>query len=345
MKDTKTSIVLGLAALLALGACACEAADSASEDQGGDADSDGDSDSDSDGDSDGDSDSDSDSDSDNTGCAEIDILFVIDDSGSMECEQLMLAEAFPAFIEVLEQYNNSNADQVAYRVGVTTTGRDVSCWEMDPYGDTDTYWNEGVNGELMQTASSLKWLDGPGDVDQLSEQFSELADVGTGGADPEMPLDSMRLAIEKVAAGEPNDGFLREDALFVLVIITDEDDYSLSVDSYECGSENFPWESIVPLVDYQTFLDERFGGPDRYVVAVIAGAELCTETDWASSCEEGDEYLGALHAQRLETFIEENIEGGGGNGLFADICTTDPAGALSDALDLVTVACDEYPVE
>jgi hypothetical protein len=160
-----------------------------------------------------------------------------------------------------------------------------------------------------------------------------------------MALDSMRLAIEKDAPGEPNDGFLREDALFVLVIITDEDDYSLSVDSYECGGENFPWDDLVPLGDYQAFLDERFGGPDRYVVAVIAGAEVCTETDWASSCEEGDEYLGALHAARLETFVAANVRDAGGNGLFADICTTDLAAALDDALDLVTVACDEYPIE
>ena len=54
------------------------------------------------------------------GCAKIDILFVVDDSGSMAQEQANLTTNFPQFISVIEQ---SGLD---YRVAVTTTGVDYT---------------------------------------------------------------------------------------------------------------------------------------------------------------------------------------------------------------------------
>jgi hypothetical protein len=287
-------------------------------------------------------DTDTGSEVDNTGCQLVDILFVIDDSWSMQCEQLMLAEGFPEFIEVLEQYNNDNADQIAYRVGVTTSGRDISCWEETDAG-VETDQDDGVNGELMTTGGE-RWIDGPGDIGELSDAFADLADVGVWGADPEMPLDSLRMAIEKTAPGLVNEGFLRDHSLFVAVIITDEDDYSLTVDTFEC--DEFPWDLRVPLVEYSDFLDEWFGGPERYVVVVIAGAWTCTETTWASVCEEGDMYLGAYHAERLEEFVKLYVgDGYDEYGHFADICTTDLPTGLAQGLSKLTIACDEYVIE
>ena len=55
-------------------------------------------------------------------CSKMDILFVIDDSGSMGEEQGNLAQNFPLFIEALNNFNDGSLD---YRVAVTTTGRDV----------------------------------------------------------------------------------------------------------------------------------------------------------------------------------------------------------------------------
>src|SRR5688500_7280074 len=51
------------------------------------------------------------------GCSKMDLLFVIDNSGSMGQEQANLIANFPMFIQVLDQ---SGLD---YRVAVTTTGR------------------------------------------------------------------------------------------------------------------------------------------------------------------------------------------------------------------------------
>ena len=61
-------------------------------------------DTDTDSDMDSDDDSDSDSSQDGAGCSKMDILFVIDDSGSMTEEQDNLILNFPRFIEVLEEF-------------------------------------------------------------------------------------------------------------------------------------------------------------------------------------------------------------------------------------------------
>src|SRR5262245_11439832 len=62
------------------------------------------------------------------GCQAIDVLFVIDNSGSMGQEQTNLIANFPAFISVLDQ---SGLD---YRVAVTTTSRDYSYTMTAPIG-------------------------------------------------------------------------------------------------------------------------------------------------------------------------------------------------------------------
>ena len=49
------------------------------------------------------------------GCSGIDVLFVIDNSGSMQQEQDNLVANFPQFVSVLE------ASGLDYRIGVTTT--------------------------------------------------------------------------------------------------------------------------------------------------------------------------------------------------------------------------------
>ncbi len=61
----------------------------------------------------------------------VDILFVIDDSGSMGEEQAALAANFSAFVEVLED-PDVDAD---YRIGITTTDNGhPGCWESTPEG-------------------------------------------------------------------------------------------------------------------------------------------------------------------------------------------------------------------
>src|SRR5690349_19893924 len=61
-------------------------------------------------------------------CSQMDLLFVIDNSGSMGQEQTNLIANFATFIDVLDQ---SGLD---YRVAVTTTARNYSYNVVTPFG-------------------------------------------------------------------------------------------------------------------------------------------------------------------------------------------------------------------
>ncbi|MCP4675058.1 MAG: hypothetical protein GY854_06055 [Deltaproteobacteria bacterium] len=315
----------------------------------GDADADSDTDTDADGGSDGDVDGDADGDADNgkKGCSAMDILFVIDDSGSMDCEQSKLGAAFPGFIDVLEQYNNINADQIDYRVGVTTTGRSVR-YKIKVPGFPEIPMNEpGRDGRLVDVPGETSpWIDGPDPNKNLGSVFQQMASVGTSGPSYEMPLASLRLALEKVAPGEPNEGFLREEALFVVVIITDEDDCSrpdgdndFSMFSDDCMAAPLK-HNLVDLGEFQQILESRFG-EGGYVVVTIAGASDCEVS--GTMCSANDNYGGAMLADRLIDFTENYIgTEEGRNGVFADLCTIELPTALEQALDKMEVVCDEY---
>ncbi|MCA9583141.1 MAG: hypothetical protein KC416_15185, partial [Myxococcales bacterium] len=54
-------------------------------------------------------------------CEKMDILFVIDDSLSMDLEQENLVDNFPKFVAVLDDFVTDNGKSLDYRLGVTTT--------------------------------------------------------------------------------------------------------------------------------------------------------------------------------------------------------------------------------
>jgi hypothetical protein len=309
----------------------------------------------SDGDTDGDSDGDSDADTDsytgppNQGCTMMDILFVIDDSGSMGCEQTMLAQAFPQFIEVIEQYNQDQGNNLSYRLGVTATSRTLHYIIDLPFGLPDMNMNEnGLDGELVE-ASGLNWIDGPGNQSEIVSWFTEAASVGTGGTSYEMPLQCLALALAKDQPGEANDGFLRNDSLFITVLITDEDDCSRTDNDFTIPDDHCMSDpaahNLVDLQLYKDFLDDRFGGADRYVVVTVAGLNGCDADAYPTTCSEDSSYAGALEAVRLQDFMDNYIgTAADDNGLFSDICANTMADALQEALEKMTVACDEYPV-
>ena len=59
-------------------------------------------------------------------CNKMDIVFVVDDSGSMQEEQSNLATNFPMFANLLSSYTDARRrSSIDYRVAVTTTGKDL----------------------------------------------------------------------------------------------------------------------------------------------------------------------------------------------------------------------------
>ncbi|MEO0602699.1 MAG: vWA domain-containing protein [Myxococcota bacterium] len=130
---------------------------------------------------------------------EADVLFVIDNSGSMEDDQTALAEELPRFVQTLEAWG------VDYHVGVTTT-------------DTES---EATRGRLV-TADGARFVtpDLPDPVDTLSEMIR----VGTEGAAAERGLLATYLALTTYRNRDENRGFVRPDVPLSTIVVSDEDD-------------------------------------------------------------------------------------------------------------------------
>lgn len=152
------------------------------------------------------------------GCHKIDFVFVIDNSQSMEDEQANLIANFPDFIEGIQGTLDDVND---YHVGVVTS---------DGYG-YNAPGCTALGGLVTQTGggSSSNATCGPyaeghnfmTEQDDLGTTFSCAAQVGVGGWPLEVPMDALAATLDG-GPGSCNDGFLRSDALLVVVLITDE---------------------------------------------------------------------------------------------------------------------------
>jgi hypothetical protein len=195
---------------------------------------------------------------------DVDILFVIDNSGSMGAEQANLAANFGAFIEVLE----ANDVAANYRIGVTTTdngnpwcptttpeagglvmsscrtrlqdfvfdnmvdAQDLACNDICSLDASDL--------EILPTATEVDaqptprpWLErieGHKNIPQATstvDAFRCLGPQGINGCGFESPLESMLLAFTRFeSVDEPEYGFMRDSALLAVVFVTDEADCS-----------------------------------------------------------------------------------------------------------------------
>lgn len=262
-------------------------------------------------------------------CQKMDLLFVIDDSASMDLEQANLAANFPQFATVLDQYMVEAGLPLDYRVAITTTGRDVAYTEvLPPPFSTSLPMNEtGDDGAFRQTAScgmTRRWLERTDP--NAASTFACAADVGIDGPSLEMPLYASELALKDRVADGTNAGFLRDDALLAIVYLTDEDDCSRR-------DNNFSITATAPCTTVGTqewvdFFDDLKGDRGRWATAVIAGPTSCSSS-----------FGEAAAATRLQQFVTQTGE----NAVFASICEGNLSGALTQALDTFTSACETFP--
>jgi len=263
-------------------------------------------------------------------CQKMDLVFVVDDSGSMGEEQTNLASNFPQFVKVLNEYKTKSGAKLDYRIAVTTTGRDVKYTISSPLGPLSQS-EKGDNGAFRNTKScnvTGRWLEHT-DPNAATE-FACLAKVGTSGPSIEMPLQSLKLALNERMADGTNAGFLRPDALLGVVIMTDEDDCSRTDDNFTITDDSCDKVAQVPVADYATMLDTVAKGKGRWATAVIAGPG---PGDCSSS------FGKAIEAKRMKAFASL----AGKNGTFSSICDGDLTKSLKQALDTFDAACKNFP--
>ena len=255
------------------------------------------------------------------GCDKVDLLFVIDNSESMLDEQDNLVEAVPGFVEAIEGLEDIDG----FHLGVVST--DAYARQPEECRRVGALITQ-TGGDNSSGAACGPWSEGRfmTEQDDIATGFRCTAKVGTSGDGDEVPIDATLTAVSPLLGqdGECNDGFIRDDALLVVVLITDEeDDHELGL----LGSEGDPEEWFERLVD-------RKGGVAQNVAVLsLLGhpkPNACPDFQW-------DQFNGAEIANRLIAFTEMFPAGA-----YGDVCAANYDEFFASAVAQVQTACDDF---
>ena len=238
-----------------------------------------------------------------------DILFVIDDSGSMAANQANLVANLGVFIDTLA----ASPVQNDFRIGVTNTS-------VEEY-DASTIYAGGPfrsgpfpRGAILAVAQGAGGAVTPGDfvydlaaypqsggwggnrildagVTSLQQDFKANVQVGTYGASKEQPFRAARRALVDRLA-DTNAGFLRPGARLAVFFLTDEDDCSgdhsaaIATDNDCHDMLNKADPALMDTPDgFAAFLLGPIGGELRDVkVGAIAGFDPVTLEPSCGTC-------------------------------------------------------------
>ncbi|KIG14249.1 hypothetical protein DB30_06998 [Enhygromyxa salina] len=252
-------------------------------------------------------------------CQKVDLLFVIDNSGSMQDEQASLVASFEGFVAGI-QAELSQAE--SYHIGVVTTdaysGNGSGCNTLGALV-TSTSGDASSNTNCEPFSSGARYLDET--EPDLAAKFSCIAQVGISGSGDEIQAQAGYHALSPLmnGPGACNEGFIRDDALLVVVIISDENDQEVCVPFFGCmgGSEGDPVDWFEKFKAYKNGIQENI------VVLALVG--------------DGDNSCGADNCSRLIALTNWFF-----NGSVGDICAPSYETFFNDAIAVIDDACDNF---
>jgi hypothetical protein len=273
-------------------------------------------------------------------CDAVDFLFVIDNSSSMAREQQRLVEAVPGFTDSILTALPGITD---VRVGVVDTDSYPGLGTEDPLDGCPATEDCGscdyTLGALLTKPSSAldpglscDFSTGTSYMDarnpSFADEFACVAEVGLEGNQIEQQAGALVAALSPAAlAGGCNDGFLRDEALLIVLVVTDEeDDYALPP-APQGGSLGEPDEWVEAIVAAK-------GGLASNVVAfgLVGGDPLYGDCDELGADGQGAEASPRL-MQMLEAFELSFI---------GSVCQDDYGEFFDDALVQVAQGCMEF---
>lgn len=276
------------------------------------------------------------------GCDKVDFLFVLDNSISMGDEQQNLAASFPGFISTIQ----STVEAQDYHIMVIDTD-DFDKWGekydkcynkcmTDDVGDhcLTVYFDDLICGELPPPPEECDQTLGVGrnkgaggppvvcpidgglrymtqDQTDLPATFQCVAEMGATGNSNERPVDALLQATgDQTAADGCHPGFLRDDAVLVVTMISDE---------VEAGSAGVPQEWYDALL-------ARKGGNQTAIVLLALNGDAETMGQECTPTAKISEFVGLF----------------GDRGFIGSICEPDYGPFFADAVDIIDYACDQY---
>jgi hypothetical protein len=203
----------------------------------------------------------------------LDLLFMVDNSLSMQPLQAKLLDQFPAFMDRLKIIPTADGKGTGLpdvHVAVVSSDTGPGVFDLPP----ETHCRfKGDNGHFQfeprgacttsplhaqqtfltaSTNETVKNYDG-----DIRDAFKCIAALGDGGCGFEGQLKSVRLALDPAALPDTNAGFLREDAFLAVILITNEDDCSVPDDSQLFNSKQTLMSD--PLGPFSSFRCNEFG--------------------------------------------------------------------------------------
>ena len=271
------------------------------------------------------------------GCEKIDFLFVIDSSGSMADNQANLIASFPGLVtammnnvqaddwhvmvvDVDRQWGGTDCQNACMTLGSCPGAPEFDCQTPPPTlcditlgGGVIAPMGEAASNQDCALATDARFIEAS--EPDLLEAFSCVAQVGIDGGDEEQPLGALVRAIgpELAEPGGCNEGFLRDDAILVVTIITDEPDEHSEGDPADwqdavLAAKNTQAEAVVVLGLL----------PDGDLPMPLCGVE-------------------SVATPRMSAFLdlfEASVR--------ASVCEPDYSPFFEDAVSVISEACDNF---
>ncbi|HWB76785.1 MAG TPA: hypothetical protein VG755_17585 [Nannocystaceae bacterium] len=270
------------------------------------------------------------------GCAKIDFLFVIDSSESMTVHQENLVNSFPGFVTAMQdavntddwhvmvvdtdaQWNGSACAGACTTLGTCPDEPAFAC-DTPPPDLCDIAIGAGIVAPYGQAASNAvceiggdgRYIDAS--TPDFATSFACAATVGVDGNSEERTAEALVTSIdaELTAADGCNSGFLRDDAILVITIITDEADHD------SAGTPPEWFEAIVAA---------KHDDPSALVVlGLLPDADAATPL-----CDDDDE--GGVVAELVASFPASSR---------ASVCEADYSPFLADAVGVIADTCADF---
>jgi len=244
-------------------------------------------------------------------CENVDFVFVVDNSPSMLDEQQFLAQGVPGFVSAIQ---NALPNVQSIRVGVIDTDSYPGLGTLeapldgcDPTAIEDCSACDYQLGAFLTKpesaidpatdcafSSGARYMDGTAET--FANEFGCAALVGAVGNPIEQQAGALVAAVSEdlTAEGACNEGFVRDDALLVFLVISDEEDNYESPPAPQGGSAGEPPEWFDSVVAAKN-------GREQNVVALGLLGGSPKFSDCADLSQGVD---GAEQSSRLVDFVE-----------------------------------------
>lgn len=249
-------------------------------------------------------------------CKKIDLVFSVDPSGSMS-EELgaMSGDVFPAFATALRDIGGGLED---YRVAV-----------IDGCPDPANFHIGGANQADCGFSSGEVWMDSSSSA--LETEFSCVGDIQKLNScdvdnEDEQPIAAAIASLTAPYSTGDNAGFLRDDALLVIVTITDEDEcaaYPGCDDTSDAKAQDIYNQMVAIKGDVKRMVYLGIGG----------GPGGCSNPPGVY----GQAKPAVLTNKISSLFVDQD------RGVTWDLCDGQLEAGLTEAIQVIEQACNDFP--